>query len=89
MNGLQSKARTGTSKHVTIDNQRYYLPATRADVGTVAIQGAVALSAVAAALKCIRAGKPISDEDIKKIDDVAQVFEELFDALSGWTNEQR
>ena len=69
-----------------IDAEKYFQPATRANVGRVTINTVVALGAISNSLKEIKAGRLPKDDDLKALDKAVTLLHEHFNELSGWTD---
>ena len=65
------------------DPLRYAMAATKGEVAGVAIQASVGFMYLAKALRNIRDGADL-EEEIRKIDEVSDQLDELFNALTGW-----
>ncbi|WP_159975826.1 MULTISPECIES: hypothetical protein [unclassified Novosphingobium] len=72
---------------MSINEEVYAQPAEKRDVGGLAINGAVALFAIADALLAIQGGEKPTDVQIAKIRECATNFAERFNRLSGWVDE--
>lgn len=70
-----------------IDQEKYFKPAVKADVGTVAINTTIALNRICDTFELIRAGQPVTEELIAQIRKCSTAIEKHFDDLSGWTDE--
>ena len=68
-----------------IDNEKFRSPATRGDVGGVALDCAIALDNIAQALDDLKNNRN-PDQAIVVIRDLAKSLDTRFETLTGWTS---
>ena len=75
---------------MAINDEIFDLPADKGDVAGLAINGSIAFSLIADALSALAAKSNIDlSEEISDIRDVAKLFSDRFDQLTGWTDDGR